>query len=150
MWVMWLYMVVGVELGVEMLMVEKLQVVEQISVFQDECGVMDGKVYIVGCCLQFFCFSLNVGIFLCKLLGQLVLVELDIDGVLCVFYGYVIDCWMEGVNGGMVCYVLIIELWLVFLWYWCDSVVFQDMMVLDIIEFVFCDYQGYGKLQFVW
>lgn len=148
--VMRLYMAAGAELGAETLMAEKLQPVEQISAFQEERGAMDGKVDIAGYRLQLSCLSLNAGISLRKLLGQPVLVELDTDGAPRAFHGHVTDCRMEGANGGMARYVLTIEPWLAFLRHRRDSAVFQDMTVPDIIESVFRDYQGQGKLQPAW
>ena len=148
--VMRLYMAAGAELGAETLMAEKLQAVEKISAFQDERGAMDGTADIAGYRLQLSCLSLNAGIALRKLLGQLVLVELDTDGVPRAFHGHVTDCRMEGANGGMARYVLTIEPWLAFLRHRRDSAVFQNMTVPDIIESVFRDYQGQGKLQPAW
>ena len=148
--VMRLYMAAGAELGAETLMAEKLQAVEQISAFHEERGAMDGKADIAGYRLQLSCLSLNAGISLRKLLGQPVLVELDTDGAPRAFHGHVTDCRMEGANGGMARYVLTIEPWLAFLRHRRDSAVFQDMTVPDIIESVFRDYQGQGKLQPAW
>lgn len=148
--VMRLYMASGAELGTDTLMAEKLQAVEAISPVQEGIDSSHLDAAIAGYRLQLSCLSLNATISLRKLLGQAVLLELDTEGAPRAFHGHVTDCRMEGANGGMARYVLTIEPWLAFLRHRRDSAVFQDMTVPDIIESVFRDYQGEGKLQPAW
>ena len=148
--VMRLYMASGADLGADTLMAEKLQAVEAISPVQEGIDGNHLDAAIAGYRLQLSCLSLNATISLRKLLGQAVLLELDTDGAPRAFHGHVTDCRMEGANGGMARYVLTIEPWLAFLRHRRDSAVFQDMTVPDIIESVFRDYQGEGKLQPAW
>ncbi|BEV17347.1 type VI secretion system tip protein VgrG [Herbaspirillum sp. DW155] len=148
--VMRLYMTSGADLGADTLMAEKLQAVEAISPVQEGIDGSRLDAAIAGYRLQLSCLSLNATISLRQLLGQAVLLELDTDGAPRSFHGHVTDCRMEGANGGMARYVLTIEPWLAFLRHRRDSAVFQDMTVPDIIESVFRDYQGEGKLQPAW
>ncbi|MCI1005925.1 type VI secretion system Vgr family protein [Herbaspirillum sp. C7C8] len=148
--VMRLHLPAGADLGADALMAEKLQAVEEISAFHDRNDIPEVDRAIAGYRLQLSCLSLNAGISLRKLLGQAVLVELDTDGAPRAFHGHVTDCRMEGANGGMARYVLTIEPWLAFLRHRRDSAVFQDMTVPEIIDSVFRDYQGQGRLQPAW
>jgi len=148
--VMRLHLPAGADLGADALMAEKLQAVEEISAFHEGNDIAGVDGAIAGYRLQLSCLSLNAGISLRKLVGQAVLVELDTDGAARAFHGHVTDCRMEGANGGMARYVLTIEPWLAFLRHRRDSAVFQDMTVPEIIDSVFRDYQGQGRLQPAW
>lgn len=148
--VMRLHLPAGADLGADALMAEKLQAVEEISAFHDGNDIPELDRAIAGYRLQLSCLSLNAGISLRKLLGQAVLVEMDTDDAPRAFHGHVTDCRMEGANGGMARYVLTIEPWLAFLRHRRDSAVFQDMTVPEIIDSVFRDYQGQGRLQPAW
>ena len=55
-----------------------------------------------------------------------------------------------GSNGGMARYKLIVEPWTAFLAYRRDSTTYQDMTVFDILESIFKDYEGQGKLVPAW
>jgi len=56
----------------------------------------------------------------------------------------------NGSNGGMARYRVVIEPWFAFLRQRVDSYVFQDMTVMEIVESVFADYAGNGKLVPAW
>lgn len=145
--VMRLHTTLDKDYGPDALIAEKLQAVEGVSPAQD--GADSGDA-IAGYRIRLSCLSLNAGISLRKLLGQPVLLELDTDGVARAFHGYVTGCRMEGANGGMARYRLTIEPWLSFLRHRRDSAVYQDMTAPAIIESVFSDYQGQGRLQPAW
>jgi type VI secretion system secreted protein VgrG len=135
--------------GPDALMAETLQAVEGVSPADDAGADIDGAV--CGFRLVLSCLSLNAHIELKKLIGQPLLLELDTDtGDTRPFHGIVTHCEIVGANGGMARYRLTIEPWLAFLRYRRDSTVYQDMTVLDIVESVFKDYQGQGKLQPEW
>ncbi|OWY30649.1 type VI secretion system Vgr family protein [Herbaspirillum robiniae] len=145
--VMRLYTTLDKDYGPDALIAEKLQAVEGVSPAQ-EGGAIDQAI--AGYRVQLSCLSLNADISLRKLLGQPVLLELDTDGAARAFHGYVTGCRMEGANGGMARYQLTIEPWLSFLRHRRDSAVYQDMTAPAIVEAVFRDYQGQGKLQPAW
>ncbi|MDR0782102.1 MAG: type VI secretion system Vgr family protein, partial [Pseudomonadales bacterium] len=65
-------------------------------------------------------------------------------------HGHVTEMAYEASNGGLARYRLVIEPWLAFLRWRQDSFVFQDMTVFEIVESVFADYQGQGRLTPKW
>ncbi|UIN21242.1 type VI secretion system Vgr family protein [Herbaspirillum frisingense] len=145
--VMRLHTTLDQDYGPDALMAERLQAVEQIGPGEEGSAVDHA---IAGYRLQLSCLSLNANISLRKLLGQPVLLELATDHGERAFHGHVTACRMEGANGGMARYRLTIEPWLSFLRHRRDSAVFQDMTVPAIIEAVFADYRGQGRLQPAW
>jgi type VI secretion system secreted protein VgrG len=66
------------------------------------------------------------------------------------FHGHVTQAELIASNGGLARYRLVIEPWLAFLHYRQDSYLFQDMSVFDIVDSVFNDYQGQGRLTPQW
>lgn len=66
------------------------------------------------------------------------------------FHGHVTEAELIASNGGLARYQLVVEPWLAFLRWRHDSYLFQDMSVFDIVESVFADYQGQGKLMPQW
>ena len=145
--VMRLFTTLDAEYGPDALMAEALQAVEGVSPVQDGTDIDRSMA---GFRLQLACLSLNADISLRKLVGQPALLELDTDGQPRHFHGVITDCRIEGANGGMARYRLTIEPWLAFLRYRRDSAVYQDLTVPEIVEAVFRDYQGQGKLQPQW
>ncbi|HEY4317368.1 MAG TPA: type VI secretion system tip protein TssI/VgrG [Herbaspirillum sp.] len=134
--------------GPDALMAEMLQAVEGVSPVEEGAHADAG---IAGFRLALSCLSLNAHIELKKLMGQPVLLELETDGGRPrAFHGHVTHAEIVGANGGMARYRLTIEPWLSFLRYRRDSAVYQDMSVPDIIESVFRDYAGQGRLQPDW
>lgn len=96
--------------------------------------------------------STDAAIELKSLLGQPILLELLTTdaGQPRPFHGHVTKAVAVGANGGIARYQLTVESWTAMLGYGRDSVVYQDMTVLDILESVFNDYQGQGALAPVW
>lgn len=90
---------------------------------------------------------------LTELLGQPVLLELRTaaatDG-LRPWHAHVTAFERLGSNGGLARYRLVIEPWIAFLRQRFDSYVFQDMTVVEIVESVFADYAGQGRLAPAW
>ncbi|HBK45296.1 MAG TPA: type VI secretion system tip protein VgrG [Xanthomonadaceae bacterium] len=97
--------------------------------------------------------SVDAGLALDELLGRPVLLELlaaDSHADLRPFHGHVTLAELQGSNGGLACYRLVIEPWLALLDQRVDSYVFHDMSVVDIVENVFADYVGQGALDAAW
>ena len=57
---------------------------------------------------------------------------------------------MVGSDGGLARYRLVIEPWLAFLGHRQDSWIFQGQTVQQIVDEVFADYQGQGRLMPAW
>lgn len=66
------------------------------------------------------------------------------------FHGHVTVFERVGANGGLARYRLVVEPWLAFLRYRRDSYLFQDLSVVEIVESVFGDYRGQGRLVPEW
>lgn len=97
--------------------------------------------------------SADVNIALKSLIGQPALLQLltaTSRDQLRPFHGYITGVEMQGANGGMARYQLIVEPWLAFLPRGRDSRVFQDMTVFDILDAVFASWQGKGRLVPAW
>lgn len=105
-----------------------------------------------GFAFQVDALSTDAGIELKKLLGQPVLLQLLTTAfdTLRPFHGHITKIAMTGSNRGFARYTLTIEPWTAFLAHGSDSRVFQDMTVFDILDAVFCAYQGQGKLAPAW
>lgn len=101
--------------------------------------------------LQVAALSLDADIPLKSLIGQPVLVELQTTSVQPrPFHGHVTAAELTGSNGGFARYQLTIEPWTAFMGLGRDSRIFQDKSVFDILEAVFQDYNGKGKLAPAW
>lgn len=97
--------------------------------------------------------SLDAHIELKSLAGQPALLELlpaasrtDLRPI----HGQITSIELIGANGGFARYRLVVEPWTAFLGRVRDSAVYQDMDVFDILESVFADYQGQGRLGPAW
>ncbi|MCB1901135.1 MAG: type VI secretion system tip protein VgrG [Rhodocyclaceae bacterium] len=66
------------------------------------------------------------------------------------FHGHCTSAGRLGSNGGFARYLLRIEPWLAFLGHGRDSYIFQDRTVFEIVDEVFGDWSGKGRLQPVW
>ncbi|AXV79153.1 MULTISPECIES: type VI secretion system Vgr family protein [Ralstonia solanacearum species complex] len=88
-----------------------------------------------------------------RLLGQPVRLDLltqQSRSTLRPFHGHVTQFEQLGANGGLVRYRLVIEPWLAFLRHRRDSFLFQDMSVIEVIDSLFGDYNGQGRLVPAW
>jgi len=87
------------------------------------------------------------------LIGQPALVELlcqDSRSELRPWHGHIVAAALIGSDGGLARYRLVIEPWLAVLQHRIDSYVFQDLSVPQIIDEVFADHAGQGKLAPAW
>jgi len=103
--------------------------------------------------LELTALSDNADIDSAKLLGQPVRLDLltqQSRSTLRPFHGHVTRFEQIGANGGLVRYRLVIEPWLAFLRHRQDSFLFQDMSVIEVIDSLFGDYQGQGRLVPAW
>ncbi|WP_454712160.1 type VI secretion system Vgr family protein [Cupriavidus nantongensis] len=126
-------------LGQDALMPEQLRAAEQ----------LDGG----GFRIELTAVSDNAGIEAQSLLGQAVRVDLLTQRsrtTLRPFHGHVTRFERVGANGGLARYRMVIEPWLAFLRHRRDSFLFQDMSVVDVVDSVFGDYGGQGKLVPAW
>ena len=62
------------------------------------------------------------------------------------FHGHITQITRQGADGGFGRYRLIIEPWLAFLGHNLDNYLFQDKSVIDIVDELFGDWKGLGKL----
>ncbi|AEG71714.1 VgrG protein (plasmid) [Ralstonia solanacearum Po82] len=88
-----------------------------------------------------------------RLLGQPVRLDLLTQlsrSTLRPFHGHVTRFEQLGANGGLVRYRLVVEPWLAFLRHRRDSFLFQDMSVIEVIDSLFGDYNGQGRLTPAW
>ncbi|MFZ6747644.1 type VI secretion system Vgr family protein [Undibacterium sp. Ren11W] len=102
---------------------------------------------------EIIALSGNAHLALRSLIGQTVLLELmtaNASTALRPFHGHVTRVETLGSNGGLARYKLIVEPWTAFMALRRDSTTYQDMSVLDILESIFKDYQGQGKLVPAW
>ena len=116
---------------------------------------LDGteSVDVGGFRLELTALSVDAHVDLTELLGQPVLLELRAAAVndgLRPWHGHVTAFERLGSNGGLARYRLVIEPWIAFLRQRFDSYVFQDMTVVEIVESVFADYAGQGRLAPAW
>jgi type VI secretion system secreted protein VgrG len=101
--------------------------------------------------LQVTALSLDADIPLKSLIGQPVLLELQTTTAQPrPFHGHVTAAELTGANGGFARYQLTVEPWTAFLGLGRDSRIFQDKSVFDILEAVFHDYNGKGRLAPAW
>ncbi len=103
--------------------------------------------------LELTALSTDAHLALDDLLGQPALLELltaDSRTDLRPFHGHVTACELQGSNGGLARYRLVVEPWLAFLRQRVDSYAFQDMTVMEIVEDLFADYAQAGALVPAW
>jgi type VI secretion system secreted protein VgrG len=93
--------------------------------------------------------SSDAGIDLDSLLGQPALLQIltqhsrtDLRPI----HGHITACERLGSDGGFTRYRLVLEPWTAFLRYRIDSYVWQGATIVEILEDLFSDYQGQGKL----
>jgi len=95
--------------------------------------------------------SEDAGLSLRRLLGQPALLELETSNSgPRHFHGHLTSVDINGANGGMARYTLVLQPWCAFLEHGRDSRVFQDKNVLDILDAVFRAWQGRGTLAPAW
>lgn len=86
-----------------------------------------------------------------QLIGQPACLQLRLaDGSLRGWHGHIEQAAQEGSDGGLARYHLTLQPWLAALEHRIDSWVFQDQTVPEIVEQVFADYLGRGRLAPVW
>lgn len=106
-----------------------------------------------GFSLQVSVLSTDAQIPLKSLLGQPVLLELltASPGMKWrPFHGHITSAECVGANGGFARYTITVEPWTAFLKLGRDSRMFQDKSVFDILDAVFGNLQGKGKLAVAW
>lgn len=104
-------------------------------------------------CFEVSLLSTDADIPLRSLLGQPVLLELltaNAEVKWRPFHGYVTSARCVGANGGFARYTVTIEPWCAFLKLGRDSRMFQDKSVFDILDAVFANLQGKGRLVPMW
>lgn len=97
--------------------------------------------------------STDAGIALKTLIGQPALLQLMTAHsrvALRPFHGHVIAAEQSGANGGLARYKLTLGPWTNFVALGRDSRVFQNVTVFDIIDAIFEEYRGKGRLAPVW
>ena len=96
--------------------------------------------------------SLNAGISLRTLIGQPALLELLTANSeeRRPFHGHLTQVELNGANGGMARYTLILQPWSAFLGHTRDSRIFQDKSVFDILDAVFTAWQVRGQFAPAW
>ena len=95
--------------------------------------------------------SEDAGLPLRRLLGQPALLELETSNSgPRHFHGHLTSVEINGANGGMARYTLVLQPWCAFLEQGRDSRIFQDKNVFDILDAVFRPWQGRGTLTPAW
>lgn len=133
-------------LGHDVLVAERLDVEEAIGPAPDD-GAPAGYRIVV------HALAADAHIELKSLLGQPVHVELLTSlsrTELRPWHGHVVGASLVGSDGGLARYRLVVAPWLAFLAHRQDSWIFQDKTVQEIVDEVFADYQGQGKLMPEW
>jgi type VI secretion system secreted protein VgrG len=123
-------------------------IAERVRIFEDIGPQADGKAP-AGLRIELEVVCTDTHLELKSLMGQPVMLQLLTQlsrDKLRPFHGHVTAVTLLGSDGGFARYLLVIEPWLAFLGHRQDSWVFQDMTVIEIIEEVFSDYQGEGRL----
>lgn len=134
-------------LGPNVLLAERMQGTETIG------PRSPGSAAEAGFKFEVLALSTNAHLQLKDLVGQPVRLDLltqQSRTVLRPFHGHVTAFALLGSDGGLARYKLTIEPWLSFLGHRQDAWVFQDKTVMQIIDEVFADYQGQGKLAPTW
>ncbi|WP_223248318.1 type VI secretion system Vgr family protein, partial [Sulfurirhabdus autotrophica] len=139
--------------GPNVLLAEQLRCVEGIGILDDDVTNLEEASTSHGFKFELTALSQDSHLELKALIGQPVLLEMLTSASrtnLRPFHGYITRVECVGSNGGVARYKLIIEPWIAFLSFRRDSTTYQDMTVFDIIESVFKDYEGQGKLIPAW
>ena len=139
-------LVLHTPLGRDVLLAERAQIVEAIG----PATMPDAEA---GFRIVVHALSADAHIELKSLIGQPALLELlpsDSRTALRPFHGHLTDVALEGSDGGLARYRLVIEPWLAFLAHRQDSFVFQGKTVVQIVDEVFSDHAGQGRLAPAW
>lgn len=131
-------------LGADVLLAERIDGIEAIG---PSTQAPTGARFVV------HALSTNAHLDLGQLIGQPALIELltaASRSALRPWHGHITHAALEGSDGGLARYRLVIEPWLAFLAQRQDSWAFQDKSVREIVDEVFADYQGQGKLAPAW
>ena len=139
-------------LGANVLVAERLTAVEAIGP-APVSAVADTTAPSTGLRLTVHALAADTHIELKSLIGQPALVELltqSSRSELRPFHGHITHVALVGSDGGLARYRLVIEPWLAFLGHRQDSWVFQRQTVQQIVDEVFADYAGQGKLAPAW
>ncbi|MEO8154049.1 MAG: type VI secretion system tip protein TssI/VgrG [Rhizobacter sp.] len=134
-------------LGPNVLLAERMQGVEAVG------PRAPGHSAAAGFKFDVLALSTNAHLSLKDLIGQPVRLDLLTQQgatVLRPFHGHVTGFALLGSDGGLARYKLTIEPWLSFLGHRQDAWVFQSKTVMQIVDEVFADYQGQGKLAPAW
>jgi type VI secretion system VgrG family protein len=103
-----------------------------------------------GFTLNIAALSTDAAIPLKSLVGSPLLLELLVVGGTRPFHGRITSAELSGANAGFARYHLVVQPWTAFLGHTCDSRIFQDMTVFEILDAVFARYQGQGRLAPAW
>ena len=140
-------LVLHTPLGTDRLVAERATVEEAIGPAADPAAPRAGFRIAVDA------LSTDTHLELKTLIGQPVLLELltaESRSALRPFHGHVTEAALLGSDGGLARYRLVVEPWLAFLAHRVDAWVFQDKSVVDIVEEVFADHAGQGRLVPAW
>ena len=139
-------LVLHTPLGKDVMLAERAQVAEAI-------GPSAAAGADAGFRIEVHALCADTHVELKSLIGQPALLELlpsDSRTQLRPFHGHITSVALEGSDGGLARYRLVIEPWLAFLGHRQDSFVFQGKTVVQIVDEVFTDYAGQGKLAPAW
>ena len=138
-------LVLHTPLGADVLVAERAEI--------EECiGPMAGGP-VAGFRIVVHALASDAHLELKQLLGQPALLELltaASRNELRPFHGHVTEAALVGSDGGLARYRLVIEPWVSFLAHRVDAYAFQGQSVVQIIEEVFADYAGQGRLAPAW
>ncbi len=129
--------------GEDVLLAEDLEAVECLGPDSEHAGFR----------IELTALSRDAGLDLDSLLGQPLRVDLltsQSRDLRRPFHGYCTSASRLGANGGFARYLLRIEPWLAFLGHGRDSYIFQNRTVFEIVDEVFGDWSGKGRLRPAW
>ncbi len=140
-------------LGADVLLAERLDIEERLSPGDEAAFFEEGRHAVSGFRAVVHALSADTHLELKRLIGQPVLLELlTADGSqgLRPFHGHITQATLVGSDNGLARYRLVIEPWLHALAHRVDAWVFQDQTVMQIVEEVFADHVGQGRLMPAW
>lgn len=104
-----------------------------------------------GLAATLYALSTDAHLELKSLIGQPACIGLALaDGSLRSWHSHIMQACLEGSDGGLARYRLTLQPWLAALGHRTDSWVFQDLSVPEIVDQVFADYLGHGRLAPSW
>lgn len=136
-------------LGADALLAERVEIDECLS----PSGARASAGAVAGFRIVVHALSPDTHLELKALIGQPVLVELltaQGHGSLRPFHGHITQATLVGSDNGLARYRLVAEPWLNLLAHRIDSWVFQGQTVMQILDEVFADHVGQGRLMPVW